>query len=84
MNAERRVARFLCRRFANGQHTGTADHPELRYTQEFIASVLGVSRVSVSHALTSLAARGWLEPNYGMIRVLDTAALRCYAYGAPE
>lgn len=82
LNAERRVARFLCRRFANGQHTGTAEHPELRYTQEFIASVLGISRASVSQALSSLIAKGWLETNYGMIRVLNTEALRIYAYGA--
>ena len=81
MNAEVRVARFLCRRFANGQHQGTAERPELHYTQEFIANVLGVSRMSVSQAIAGLSARGWLEPSYGKISVTDPAALRTYAYG---
>lgn len=81
VNTEQRVARFLCRRFANRQHAGTRENPEIKYTQEFIANVLGVSRVSVSQAMAGLTAKGWLETNYGMIRVLDTDALRAYAYG---
>lgn len=81
MTAETRVARFLCRRFANGQHRGDKEKPELPYTQEFIASVLGMSRMSVSKAVTALAARGWIETSYGAILVLDTDALRAYAYG---
>lgn len=81
LTTEIRVARFLCRRLANGQHGGTAERPELPYTQEFIANVLGISRMSVSTAITGLAAKGWIETNYGRIRVLDTMALREYAYG---
>ena len=81
MNAEIRVARFLCRRLANGQHQGTEEAPEFRYTQEFIANVLGISRMSVSQAIAGLSARGWLETSYGKIRVTDTPALRMYAYG---
>ncbi len=81
MNAELRVARFLCRRFANGQHSGSDNQPELPYTQDFIASVLGMSRMSVSKAVSSLVARQWIETNYGMIRVLDPQSLRNYAYG---
>lgn len=81
MTAEMRVARFLCRRFANGQHRGSREKPELPYTQEFIASVLGMSRMSVSKAITALGAKGWIEPGYGAISVLDTDALRAYAYG---
>lgn len=81
MNAELRVARFLCRRFANGQHTGTEDQPELPYTQDFIANVLGMSRMSISKAVGSLSARHWIETSYGMIRVLNPEALRAYAYG---
>ena len=81
MNAEVRVARFLCRRFANGQHQGSREHPEFHYTQEFIANVLGISRMSVSQAVARLSARGWLETSYGKIAVTDPTALRIYAYG---
>ena len=81
VNAEQRVARFLCRRVVSGQYTGTKDRPELHYTQEFIANVLGLSRMSVSQAVAGLMSKGWLETNYGMIRLLDPAALRVYAYG---
>lgn len=81
LNAEVRVARFLCRRFANGQHEGTSEVPVFNYTQNFISDVLGVSRVSVSSALSQLAGRGWLTTNYGKITVTDPKALRAYAYG---
>lgn len=81
VTAEVRVARFLCRRFANGQHSGSEESPELPYTQDFIASVLGISRMSVSKAITNLVAKGWLETRYGKIHVLDPVSLRAYAYG---
>ena len=80
-NADVRVARFLCRRFANGQHEGPDDEPIFNYTQSFISNVLGVSRVSVSAALSQMAGRGWLTTNYGKITVTDPKALRAYAYG---
>lgn len=81
VTAEMRVARFLCRRFANGQHGGPEERPELPYTQEFIASVLGISRMSISKAISSMVSKGWIETNYGMIRVLRPDLLRGYAYG---
>ena len=81
VTAEVRVARFLCRRFANGQHRGPETCPELPYTQDFIASVLGISRMSISKAIGSMVSKGWIETNYGMIRVLRPDLLRSYAYG---
>lgn len=81
INSDIRVARFLCRRLANGQHEGPEDAPILPFTQDFIASVLGISRTSVNQAVSMLASRGWLETSYGKIRLLDTKAMRAYAYG---
>lgn len=81
LNSEIRVARFFCRRFAHGQHSGPDDRPELPYTQEFIANVLGMSRMSVSKAVSNLASKGWISTNYGSICVLDCEALRRFAYG---
>ena len=84
LNADVRVARFLCRRFANGQQEGSDEAPVFNYTQNFISDVLGISRVSVSTALSQLSVRGWLTTNYGKIIVTDPKALRVYAYGAAE
>lgn len=80
LSAEIRVARFFCRRFVRGQYSGPETRPELPYTQEFIASVLGMSRMSVSKAVSNLAARGWIETSYGSIYVLDPDSLRRFAY----
>lgn len=81
LSAEIRVARFFCRRFAHGQYSGPEDRPELPYTQEFIANVLGMSRMSVSKAVSNLVSKGWIETNYGSICVLTPDALRRFAYG---
>lgn len=81
MSADVRVARFLCRRFANGQHRGTDEKPILDYTQDFISDVLGISRVTVSQALSKMAERGWLTTSYGKITVNDPSSLRIFAYG---
>ncbi len=81
IHSELRVARFLCRRLANGQHDGPEERPVLPFTQDFIGNVLGISRTSVNQAISMLAARGWLETSYGKIRLLDPEAVRTYAYG---
>lgn len=58
------------------------DHSERRaaisYTQEQIAQVTGMSRVSVSQCLGRFADNGLIEKGYGKIRVLDRPALREY------
>lgn len=76
-----RVARFLCRRLATGQHEGDDAAPIFPFTQDFIASVLGISRASVNQALAHLSSMGWIETQYGKIRLLDAKAVREYAYG---
>lgn len=81
INSDLRVARFLRRRLANNQHEIENGVPFLPYTQEFIASALGISRVSVNQAISVLASKGWLETSYGKIRILDPKSIRAYAYG---
>lgn len=81
MNADIRVGRFLCRRLANGQHNGTSEKPVLNYTQDFIAEVLGVSRVTVSQALSRMAEQGWISTSYGRITLHDPPAIRAFSYG---
>jgi len=81
INSDIRVARFLCRRLANGQHEGSDEVPVLPFTQDFIANVLGISRASVNQAISLLSSKGWIETQYGKIRLLDAKAIRAYAYG---
>ncbi len=84
LSANIKVARFICRRMVNGQCTTSGDSIVLKYTQELIASVLGISRLSVNQALSSFAANGWLSTSYGKITVIQPAALREYAYSGSE
>lgn len=81
INSDVRVARFLCRRLATGQHEGSADEALFPFTQDFIANVLGISRASVNQSLAHLSAEGWIETRYGRIRLRNAKALREYAYG---
>lgn len=79
LSAERKVARFLCRRIAYGQYPA-GEGLSLDYTQAFIARVLGLSRVAVNQALASFREEGWVETRYGRIDVLQPEPLRDYAY----
>jgi len=59
--------------------------PEVRATQELIASMLGVRRETVTEAARKLQARGLIQSRRGHIHVLDRAALErtaCECYGA--
>lgn len=81
ISSDVRVARFLCRRLATGQHEGGDDEAIFPFTQDFIANVLGISRTSVNQALAHLSSMGWIETQYGKIRLLNAKAVREYAYG---
>lgn len=81
LTADVNVARFICRRLWQGQHSGPEERPVLEYTHEFIAQVLGLGRWSVSMALSDFRKRGWIESGHGRLTVLDAAALRRYGYG---
>ena len=48
----------------------------LRITQQELAYLVGLSRQRVNEALHTLSARGWIQVEYGGLRVLDLQALR--------
>jgi CRP/FNR family transcriptional regulator, cyclic AMP receptor protein len=48
----------------------------LRITQQELAYLVGLSRQRVNEALSTLAAKGWIQIEYGGLRVLDLQALR--------
>ena len=81
LQADIKVARFICRRLVHGHYQTEQGVPVLCYTQEFIASVLGLSRWAVNQSLTKLRACGWIRTGHGKITVLDAAAIRRYGYG---
>lgn len=80
LSADVRVARFLCRRLAEGQYSGTAELPELHYSQEFLAHVIGISRVSVSQVISRFVDQGWISTGYRKITVLNQSAIKTHAY----
>ena len=67
----RNEAKLACFLYSN-----TQDRQEVRYTQEQIGSVTGMSRVSVSNCLRDLQQRDFVRVAYKRIRVLDRAGLR--------
>ena len=81
LTTEIKVARFLCRRMVKGQHTMVDGRFNLKYTQDFIANVLGISRLSVNQSLSSLSGMGYISTSYGSITIHQPEALRSYAYG---
>lgn len=48
----------------------------LRITQQELAYLVGLSRQRVNEALTTLADKGWIQVEYGGLRVLDLQSLR--------
>ena len=65
-------AKLACFLFSNTEETRTAVH----YTQEQIAAVTGMSRVSVSNLIGKFAEEGLVSQGYRSIRVLDRERLR--------
>ncbi|MEZ5645936.1 MAG: Crp/Fnr family transcriptional regulator [Burkholderiaceae bacterium] len=48
----------------------------LRITQQELAYLVGLSRQRVNEALSTLADKGWIQIEYGGLRVLDLPSLR--------
>ncbi|MCX7240249.1 MAG: Crp/Fnr family transcriptional regulator [Burkholderiales bacterium] len=69
-----RVARSLASLFNPVLYPGMG--AVLRITQQELAYLVGLSRQRVNEALTTLAAQGSIQIEYGGLRVLDLAALR--------
>ncbi len=79
LEADVKVARFICRRLSASRQTeGTA--PIVAYTQEVIADVLGLSRWSVNRVLSKFKENGWLRIERGKIVILEAEAIRRFAY----
>ena len=55
------------------------DTDEVAATQADLAEMCGLSRKSASGHILALAAKGWVEPGYRSLRVIDGPALRRFA-----
>lgn len=73
---ERRLRRMLIMLIEPEDGTGRKAIPEITITQETLGHFVQGSRPSVNKALRELEAEGIIEIGYGMIRILDEAALR--------
>lgn len=71
-------AQFTCNsaKLACFLYSNTGERSQVRYTQEQMAAVTGMSRVSVSKCLRDFAAQGLVAPGYRHLRVLDRPGLR--------
>jgi CRP-like cAMP-binding protein len=77
------VEERLCRWLLRGRDLCGSD--TLRFTQEFLAEMLGVRRTSVTMAAKTLHAAGLIKYNRGEIQILDLEGLRestCECYEA--
>lgn len=68
LSAEGRIARVL-------GDIAAQDGPDLSITQQQLADLVGVSRVTTGQILARLAADGMIERGYGKIAVIDAAGL---------
>jgi len=57
------------------------DGAEIMATQQDLADLVGVSRVSLGKALTRLQAAGMIEPGYGSVTIRDAEALEDFLAG---
>ncbi len=57
------------------------DGAAVRATQQDLADLVGVSRVSLGKALTRLQAAGMIEPGYGSVTIRNAAALEDFITG---
>ena len=77
------VSQRLARWLLTMHHYAQGD--EFEMSQQFIADMLGVRRVGVTHAAGQFQAAGLIKYSRGRIRILDTAGLRkksceCYRF----
>ncbi len=73
-NPDIRVARSLASLFNPVLYPGVGE--VLRITQQELAYLAGLSRQRVNEALNALEAQGFIQVEYGGLRVLDLQALR--------
>ena len=73
-NPDVRVARSLAALFNPVLYPGAGE--VLRISQQELAYLIGLSRQRVNEALKALEAQGAISVEYGVLRILDLAALR--------
>jgi CRP-like cAMP-binding protein len=73
LQADRRIAKILT------ELSGGREELPVACSHEDLASMAGVSRVTVSRALGDFAKRGWLTTQYRQIKLLNLAALSRFA-----
>lgn len=73
-NPDLRVARSLASLFNPVLYPGVGQ--VLRITQQELAYLVGLSRQRVNEALSTLSDKGWIQIEYGGLRVVDLQALR--------
>ncbi len=71
LSADKRIIRLLLNMDINNDHCIHITHEELGYS-------LGISRVTVSRILSSLAKRGWISLSYKKITLLNRDMLEHY------
>lgn len=69
--ADKRIVRLLLNMDSNETHTIFTTHEEISYA-------LGISRVTVSRVLGTLAKRGWLSLGYRKLTLLQREQLEAY------
>ena len=74
-----RVAKLIYLFYGNKKETGWKEYPSLPVSQEDIANLLGLHRVTVNQALQSLRTSGVLENNTHRIIVRNPELLRIAA-----
>jgi CRP-like cAMP-binding protein len=84
-NALHALEQRLCRWLLMSQDRAGED--KVRLTQQYLATMLGVQRTTVTEALADLAARGLIRRGRGHVEILDRARLEglvCECYVAVQ
>jgi CRP/FNR family transcriptional regulator, cyclic AMP receptor protein len=74
LDTDAQVARALCG-LLHPLHN-PSESPQLRLSQEELASMASLSRPRCNQALSRFRARGWIQTGYGGITLLDVEALQ--------
>ena len=78
LNAKQKVAFFLSNCIENNQYF-IKDHAlYLNLTQDDISKMLSLSRPTINKTLSYFKNRGWIEPKYKSICILDYSSLKSY------
>jgi CRP-like cAMP-binding protein len=84
-NALHELEQRLCKWLLMSQDRAAS--PDVRLTQQFLATMLGVQRTTVTEALRDLATKGLIRRGRGAIHILDRARLEtlvCECYEAVQ